>query len=40
MRRHQFKRKRDCLIAAIAARNKDADFDVLQRHTALETVRV
>lgn len=34
----------DCLIAAIAIRNdvpllhKDADFDVLQRHTALETV--
>jgi len=33
----------DCLIAAIAIRNhtsllhKDADFDVLQRHTALET---
>ena len=34
----------DCLIAAIAIRNgitllhRDADFDALQRHTALETV--
>lgn len=34
----------ECLIAAIAIRNdmpllhKDADFEVLQRHTALETV--